>query len=251
MERPEAEKMIRQVGSRVRIRRHDLGITAKELAHRSGLSPRFISQLEAGEANIAIGRLASVAFSLEVSVASLVEAQPSRVLVLLGLRGAGKTTLGQRLASAQGIPFVELDERIEEAAGLSLSEIFSLHGEDYYRRLEVDCLRAQLEADEPVVLALSGGVVQNPPAFALVRSSCVSVWLRASTDDHMARVLAQGDRRPMANRDNAMDELRSILVAREPLYAQADGVVDTSSSDEDAAFTALLGTTSDLGWANS
>jgi len=251
MGHPEAEQIIRRVGTRVRLRRHDLGITAKELANRSGLSPRFISQLESGAANIAIGRLASVALSLEVSVASLVESEPGGVLALLGLRGAGKTTLGRRLAQAQDISFVELDERVEEKAGLSLSEIFSLHGEDYYRRLEADCLRELLENQEAVVLALSGGVVQNASAFTMVRSSCTTIWLKATTADHMGRVLAQGDSRPMANRENAMDELRSILAAREPLYAQADGVIDTSAADEEAVFAELLRTTRDLGWAES
>jgi XRE family aerobic/anaerobic benzoate catabolism transcriptional regulator len=251
MSRPEAESIVSRVGSRVRARRHELGLTAKELAQRSGLSPRFVSQLEGGQANIAIGRLASVALALEVSVSSLVESEPAGVIALLGLRGAGKTTLGRRLAEARDLPFVELDEAIEEKAGLSLSEIFSLHGEDYYRRLELECLRAVLERAEPVVLALSGGIVRNAPAFALVRSSCTTVWLRASPDDHMGRVLAQGDQRPMANRDNAMGELRSRLAAREPLYAQADAAVETSGRDEDSAFAALLQTTMDLGWTES
>jgi len=246
MSRPESESIVRRVGARVRARRHALGITAADLAERAGLSSRFVSQLEGGSANIAIGRLASVALALEVSVTSLVEAEPSGIVALLGLRGAGKTTLGRRLAKAQDLPFVELDERIEEAAGLSLSEIFVLHGEDYYRRLEVDCLRSLLEGEEAVVLALSGGIVQNSAAYALVRSSCTTVWLKASPEDHMGRVLAQGDQRPMANRDNAMGELRSILAAREPLYAQADAVIDTSDCDEDGALAALLRTAREL-----
>lgn len=251
MERPEAESIVRRVGSRVRARRHSLGLTAKELARRSGLSPRFVSQLEGGTANIAIGRLASVALALEVSVASLVEADPAGVIALLGLRGAGKTTLGRRLAAASDLPFVELDEAIEEQAGLSLSEIFSLHGEVYYRRLELECLRVLLDEGEPVVLALSGGIVQNAPAFALVRSACTTVWLKASPEDHMGRVLAQGDRRPVANRDDAMGELRSILAARAPLYAQADGAVETSGRTVDGAFSALQEITTNLGWTES
>jgi XRE family aerobic/anaerobic benzoate catabolism transcriptional regulator len=217
-------------------------MTLRELAEASGLSQRFVSQLEAGEANIAIGRLASVAKALDVSLADLVseeEERPKRV-AMLGLRGAGKSTIGPRLAQALRVPFVELDEKIEEAAGLGLAEIFALHGEAYYRRLEERCLAALLADDGGSVIALPGGIVSSEEAFGLAKRHCTTVWLKAKPEDHMRRVLAQGDRRPMANRPNAMAELRAILAAREPLYAQADITVDTSRHDRDQAVRAIL-----------
>ena len=235
--------MLKRVALRVRERRTELELTARELAARSGLSPRFVSELEAGRGNISIGRLASVALALEVDVARLVEGPVDlgrEVVALLGLRGAGKTTLGSRLAAAMGVEFVELDEAIEEAAGLSLAEIFSLHGEAYYRRLEAAALGDLLDRRRPGVVALSGGVVHNPVAFALVRARCRSVWLKAAPEDHMSRVLEQGDRRPVAGRTDAMEELRAILTTREPLYRTAEIHVDTSQAGEAAALRVLL-----------
>ena len=170
------------------------------------------------------------------------------LVALLGLRGAGKSTLGRRLAEALDVPFVELDERIEAAAGLSLAEVFAVHGEGYYRRLETQCLTELTVAGQPAVIALSGGVVNNEEALRVVRDHAVSVWLKASPEDHMARVLAQGDRRPMAGSTDAMAELRAILAAREPLYRQADVTVDTSALGEQS-LTAVLEGLRGLGWS--
>jgi XRE family aerobic/anaerobic benzoate catabolism transcriptional regulator len=237
-------EVIRRVGARVRQARSDRRLTMREVAERSGLSLRFLSQLEAGEANIAIGRLAAVATALGVPLADLVaengtNGEAKRDVALLGLRGAGKSTIGPRLAERLGAGFVELDERIEEAAGMGVAEIFSLHGEAYYRRIERECLERLLDGASAQVVALSGGIVQNEEAFALARRRCATVWLKARPEDHMKRVLAQGDRRPVANRPDAMAELRAILASREPLYQLADVTVDTSRATVDAAVDAL------------
>jgi XRE family aerobic/anaerobic benzoate catabolism transcriptional regulator len=217
----------------VRALRGERGLTLRELAARSGLSVRFASQLDKGQANISIERLEQVASALGVTVASLVaDSSPARVIAMLGLRGAGKSTLGARLAERLGMPFVELDERIEQAAGLSLTEVFSLHGESYYRRLEGQCLRELFDSGESCVVALPGGVVHNEEAFRLLQREATTVWLRAHPRDHMDRVLAQGDRRPMAQSRDAMAELRAILAAREPLYREAELSVDTSLHGE-------------------
>ena len=160
-------------------------------------------------------------------------------LPLLGLRGAGKSTLGLRAAQALDVPFVELDTRIEEAAGLSLAEIFSLHGEAYYRRLEGQCIVELISAGNACVVALSGGIVHNEDAFNLMRQHATTIWLKAAPKDHMDRVLAQGDRRPMAQSRDAMAELRTILATREPLYRQADVTVDTSQQGEDQTLALL------------
>lgn len=246
-----AAALLRRVGERVRRARGELGWTARELAGRAGLSLRFVTELEGGRANIAIGRLQGVADALGLSLAELVAdgvaAPRARGVALVGLRGAGKSTLGARLALALGVEFVELDQKIEEAAGLSLAELFAIHGEAYYRRLELLALQALIAAERPFVVALGGGVVHDAEAWELARRHCTTVWLRARPEDHMDRVLAQGDRRPVADRPDAMAELRRLLAAREPLYGQAALQVDTSALGAEA-LPALVRAVGAQGW---
>jgi len=239
MAAPDPAPLLAAVGRRVRERRAELGLTARELADRAGLSTRFVSQLEGGTANIAIGRLAAVAWALQVPLPELVRAPQRRSIALLGLRGAGKSALGKAAAAALGLPFAELDEQVEQRAGMELAAIFSLHGEAWYRRNEAACL-ADLLGDGVVrVIALSGGVVGNDAAMAQVRQGCTTVWLQADPTDHMARVLKQGDRRPVADRQDAMAELRAILAAREPGYRTAQISVMTSGRSQGDAAQAL------------
>jgi XRE family aerobic/anaerobic benzoate catabolism transcriptional regulator len=222
--------VLKGLARRIRGIRKQRGETARAIATRAGLSLRFYAQLEAGEANIAIGRLAAVADALSVTLAELVdEPAPPRAVALLGLRGAGKSTIGPLLAKALHVEFVELDARVEERAGLALPEIFALHGEAYYRRLETQCLAQRLENTAPCVIALSGGIVHNPEAHDLVFAKCRTIWLKARPEDHMQRVVAAGDHRPLAGRMNAMAQLRALLSAREPYYKQAEIAVDTST----------------------
>ncbi len=226
------EDLLTALGRRTRTARLDRGWTIREVAERSGLSPRFLVQLESGKGNISVRRLAHMAEALETTPAALLSESsetPPAVVALLGLRGAGKTTIGRRLARRLRMPFVELDRLIEEAAVLSLSEIFSLHGEAHYRRLERDVLEQLLRERRPMVLATGGGLVASQEAFSLLRRFATTVWLRARPEDHWNRVVRQGDRRPMVNHPQAMADLRALLAAREPLYAAADHTIDTSA----------------------
>jgi XRE family transcriptional regulator, aerobic/anaerobic benzoate catabolism transcriptional regulator len=219
------------LGHHARAQRQSRGWTLRQIAERSGVSARFLVQLEAGQANISVRRLADVARALETTPAALLtlKQKPGRpVIALLGLRGAGKTTIGRRLAKRRRVPFVELDKRVEEAADLSLGELFTLHGEDYYRRLEREVLETVVREGRPMVLATGGGLVTSPETYAQLRRSAITIWLRATPEDHWNRVVRQGDRRPMADHPQAMADLRTLLVTREPLYALADHTIDTN-----------------------
>lgn len=228
--------LLATLGRRARAARLARGWTLREVAERSGVSARFLVQLEAGEGNISVRRLAEVARSLGTTASALLapdDADDPHIIALLGLRGAGKTTIGKRLARRRRMPFVELDRRIEQAADLSLGEIFALHGEDYYRRLEREVLQKVLAEGKPIVLATGGGLVASPDTFALLRRSATTIWLRATPEDHWNRVVRQGDRRPMADHPQAMADLRALLAMREPLYALADHTVDTTAAPVD------------------
>jgi XRE family aerobic/anaerobic benzoate catabolism transcriptional regulator len=225
------------VGQHVRQARVERQWTIRELAERSGVSVRFLVQLESGRGNISVKRLADLAHAFKLSPADLLadEAPDApRVVALLGLRGAGKTTIGKQLARRLHVRFVELDRRIEKAADMSLAELFSLYGEEYYRRLEKDMLAEVLAERRPMVLSTGGGIVASADTYALLKRSAVTVWLRATPEDHWNRVLSQGDRRPMAHHPQAMADLRTLLATREPLYASADHTVDTSGRTVDA-----------------
>jgi XRE family aerobic/anaerobic benzoate catabolism transcriptional regulator len=241
------ESLLSGLGKAVRARRTELALTLRELAEVGGLSERFLAELEAGRGNISIARLHDVAVGLGTTASALLaeveaEAPLKTVIALLGLRGAGKSTIGARLAKKLGVPFFELDELVESAAGVSLGELFELHGEAFYRRLEREALQRILAAHASpakgaagAVIATGGSIVNDEETWAMLRANTRTVWLQASPESHWARVVAQGDRRPMANRADAESELRAILRQRADRYARADLAVNTDAVDVEGA----------------
>ena len=192
----------------------------------------------------AVGELLDRRSSMELGeVRRWLEARFARrtapTIALIGLRGAGKSTIGPKLAARLALPFVELDASIERAAGLTLSEIFQIHGEGYYRRLERETLMALLADGDGMVLAAGGSIVNDKETYKLLRRRAVTVWLKARPEDHWNRVIQQGDQRPMAQHPHAMSELRALLAARERLYSEAEHVIDTARFDVDAAVDKL------------
>lgn len=227
--------LLTAIGAHVRRMREQRQMSRRQLSEVSGVSERFLAQLEAGKGNISLRRFADVADALHVSPASLLHDASSDndhgVVALLGLRGAGKSTIGARLATHFGVPFIEVDARIEHAAGLGLSEIFELHGEAYYRRLEREVLTQLLRRPSSMIIATGGSIVTDRDNFALLNERTRTVWLRASPEDHWNRVIQQGDARPMAENPQAFSELRTLLSTRESLYARAHHHIDTSGRD--------------------
>jgi XRE family aerobic/anaerobic benzoate catabolism transcriptional regulator len=258
---------LRQLGERVRLLRARRGMTRKALAQHAGVSERYLAQLEAGAGNGSVMLLRRIARAIGVSLAELVaeEAEPpvdavllaqflsrlppgaltearalllrrfgdagaarSRRIALVGLRGAGKSLIGSRLAERLGVPFIELDREIERLTGASLSEIFDMFGQETFRHAERQALDQVLAREDAFVMATSGSLVTEPGTLARLLASCFTIWLRASPAEHMRRVIAQGDLRPMASNPRAMDDLVAILKSREPLYARADTAIDTT-----------------------
>jgi XRE family aerobic/anaerobic benzoate catabolism transcriptional regulator len=221
---------LKGLGRKLRALRLVHGLSQQRLAELAGLSPRYVSQLESGHGNISILRLYELSQALATPLEDIVrlEHRP-QTIALIGLRGAGKSTVGRQLADELARPFVELDALIEDEAGLSLAEIFELHGESYYRRLEREALTRLLASEQDAVLATGGSLVNEASTYRLLKTNTLTVWLRANPEQHLERVAAQGDRRPMAGRADPLAELRSLLKQREPLYREAEFVVDTSA----------------------
>jgi XRE family aerobic/anaerobic benzoate catabolism transcriptional regulator len=254
--RPPGEAILVHLGARVRAHRASLGWTLAQLSTRCGISQRFLSDVEAGKANISVVNLQAIARAVGTHAAELLAGSPTAdrrgCVALLGVRGAGKSTVGPRLASRLGLPFFELDGLIEAQAGLSLGEIFALHGERWYRRVEHQVLRRFLDAHDRAVFAAGGGIVTSSDAFEMLLQRCTTVWLRARSSDHIERVLAQGDTRATAGRHHAaMADLRALLAEREPLYSRADVTVDTSALGLAGSVDALVEQLASLSTARS
>ena len=267
----DSKATLADLGARVRAWRARRGMTRKALAADSGLSERFLADVESGKGNVSINSLEAAARALNITVSDLLQDAPRPALArvsslltrlddtqldqaygllgsafglgdaqgreqrvaLIGLRGAGKSTVGLKLATERGVPFIELDREIEREAGTSMNEILLLHGQAGYRRYERRALlRIAEEHPDGVVMTTGGSIVSERETFDLLQSRFYCVWLKASPEEHMTRVVAQGDMRPFdasGASHEALDDIRRILASREALYARADAVVDTAA----------------------
>jgi XRE family aerobic/anaerobic benzoate catabolism transcriptional regulator len=230
------------LGDRVRAWRNEQGVTRKALSAASGVSERYLAQLEAGEGNISVLLLRKVARALGVPVESLVREgeRQHKPIALLGLRGAGKSTLGEKLAQALDVPFVELDREVEKEAGAELGEVFAMYGQEGFRRFERRALERVLGQQDRAVIATGGSLVTDGGTYKLLRERSLCVWLKASPEEHMARVVAQGDMRPFKGSSAALDEIRQLLADRDRLYGRADLVLDTSGKTVRSSLSQLI-----------
>jgi len=218
-----------QLGERVRAWRAEHATTRRALASASGVSERFLAQLEAGQGNISVLRLRALARAMRVPLESLVrETQKKELIALVGLRGAGKSTLGAKLAESLKVPFVELDKEVEKEAGAELGEVFAMYGQDAFRRFERRALERVLAQHPRAVIAAGGSLVTAADTYQQLLARCFCVWLKTRPEEHMARVIAQGDMRPFKGRSAALDEIKQLLEDRAALYARADATLETS-----------------------
>jgi XRE family aerobic/anaerobic benzoate catabolism transcriptional regulator len=230
------------LGDRVRAWRNEQGVTRKALSAASGVSERYLAQLEAGEGNISVLLLRKVARAMGVPVESLVREgeRQHTPIALLVLRGAGKSTLGEKLAQALDVPFVELDREVEKEAGAELGEVFAMYGQEGFRRFERRALERVLGQHDRAVIATGGSLVTDGSTYKLLRERSLCVWLKASPEEHMARVIAQGDMRPFKGSSAALDEIRQLLADRDRLYGRADLVLDTSGKTARSSLSQLI-----------
>jgi XRE family transcriptional regulator, aerobic/anaerobic benzoate catabolism transcriptional regulator len=244
---------LQALGQRVRLLRAQRGMTRRILAAQSGVSERYISAVEAGTGNGSILLLRALAVALNVGLRALIEDEAEPVqpplarapghrdrIALIGLRGAGKSTIGPLLAEYLRVPFLELDRDIEKEAGLGLGEIMELHGQGALRRLERGVLDRLIATHPKAVIAAGGGIVAEAPTFARLLEACLTVWVKAAPEEHMRRVIDQGDMRPMRDNRRSMADLRTILASREALYARADIQLETTGRDVENTLAALV-----------
>ena len=249
---PTDSLLLRDLAQRIRALRKTRSLTRKNLSQLADVSERHLAQLESGEGNISILLLNRIATALNTSLAELFAQQSEssspqtsprfKRIALIGLRGAGKSTLGEKLAAARNVPFIELDREIEKETGMPLADIFSLYGQSHYRAIERRTLERVTNEYDHAVFSIGGGVVTEPETYDFLRANCYTIWVKAKPQEHMDRVIAQGDFRAMAGNDRAMQDLRRILTSREPLYRQADMTLDTSSASVDETFARLQST---------
>ena len=231
------QALLSALGQRLREARLGTGLSVSDLALNAGLSRRYVTEAEAGRANLSLLKLSHLARALGLPLGELCDlplaAGRRERIALVGLRGAGKSSVGRELAKRLECPFVELDQRIESRAGMRMAELFDLSGTETYRRLERESLERVLAEGQRQVLAPGGSIVNAPGTFARLRDACRTVWLKASPESHLARVVNQGDARPMEGRPRALDELRALLDQRRRMYARCEFVVDTDGKTVD------------------
>ncbi|WP_025897004.1 helix-turn-helix transcriptional regulator [Sneathiella glossodoripedis] len=280
------DDLISVVGERVRKARESKGIPRRVLSEMSGVSPRYLAQLETGSGNISIGLLKRVALALDYKIEWFVgeedpwdsdsiriadmyrsatadvqqavlrllnpesrrEQKASRIC-LIGLRGAGKSTLGRKAGRELGLPFVELNSAIEDQSGMPVSEVIALYGQEGYRKLEAQAIEQIVATYDNVILAVAGGIVSDPGTFNTLMHNFNTIWVKAAPDEHMSRVRAQGDERPMNGYPEAMEHLKSLLKSREAMYAQADAILDTTGKAEAQSLDELLSLIRDWNFA--
>src|ERR671936_591560 len=267
-QREDHRAFIAAIGRLVRLSRAKRGMTRRQLAQASGASERYLAQIEGAQGNPSVIILASIARALDVPIIELIPrsngrtaamaqildvlgrvpvaelpeiadllerragqdaaADRGRRIALIGLRGAGKSTLGRRLADTLGCPFIELDRLVEQDYGARIPDLIEMGGLATSRRHERVCLERIIDKHAAAVIATAGGIVSNPETYALLLRRTHTVWVKARPEEHMRRVMAQGDFRPMAQNREAMADLVAILDARSADYARAEAELDTS-----------------------